>query len=99
METTHFKHNNIRLIRTMRKMTAKQLANITGYSQAYISRLESGRRRLNTQVMYKLSIALQCSVHALISLNLGYVVHNVAGAPHTQSKTLPHKVREPLVYD
>lgn len=77
MDTQTFKHNNIRLIRTVRRMSAKRLANLTGYSQAYISRLECGRRRLNTQVMYRLSHALNCSVHTLISQDLTYVVQSL----------------------
>jgi len=81
-------YNNLRLIRNVRRMTAKALATRAGYSQAYISRIECGRRRLNTQVMHKLSLALDCPVSALIDRNISRALADVQGTAPTHGQRL-----------
>lgn len=80
-------YNNLRLIRTMRRISAKTLSARTGYSQAYISRLECGHRRLNTQVMYKLSIALDCPTSALIDRDVTRALKDVQSNALTYGQT------------
>lgn len=76
-------YNNLRLIRSVRRISAKTLSARTGYSQAYISRLECGHRRLNTQVMYKLACALDCSMSALVERDVSRALKDVQGTQVT----------------
>ncbi len=48
-------------IRLSRGMTLEELAGISQLSPSYLSRLESGSRRLNSDTITRLSKALQCS--------------------------------------
>ncbi|USO00960.1 MAG: helix-turn-helix transcriptional regulator [Alphaproteobacteria bacterium] len=81
-------YNNLRLIRNVRRISAKTLANRSGYSQAYISRIECGRRRLNTQVLYKLSLALDCPVSALVDRDISRALADVKGTAPTHGQQL-----------
>ena len=51
----------IRLLRELRKLSGKDLAELVGLSQSQLSRLESGQRRVDTTLLSKLARAL--SVH------------------------------------
>jgi transcriptional regulator with XRE-family HTH domain len=52
---------NIRRFREGRGLTQEQLADISGFSQQYISSLEKGRRNPTVITLYELSLALGVS--------------------------------------
>lgn len=51
----------LRDLRLVRGYTLEELAELTGLSPSYLSRLESGSRRLNADIMQKLSGILGCN--------------------------------------
>ena len=57
--------NNIRAIRRTKKLTIIQLAEKTNYSPSYLSRLETGKKKLTPKVLKQLSSALGCSAKKL----------------------------------
>jgi transcriptional regulator with XRE-family HTH domain len=52
---------NVRRIRRMRGLTQEQFAEISGFSQQYISGLEQGRRNPTVVTVYELAVALDVS--------------------------------------
>lgn len=58
--------SKLRALRKARGFTLEQLAELTTISPSYLSRLEAGDRRLNTDLIHKLSSALQCSPSAIL---------------------------------
>lgn len=75
----------LRDIRLSRDMTLEELAEISGLSPSYLSRLESGSRRLNVDTISRLSDALKCDPGDLLSSSdqwvqrgsaLGYNIHS-----------------------
>jgi transcriptional regulator with XRE-family HTH domain len=52
---------NVRRIRQNKSLTQEQLADISGFSQQYISRLERGRRNPSIITLCELSVALGVS--------------------------------------
>jgi transcriptional regulator with XRE-family HTH domain len=52
---------NVRRLRERKGLTQEQLAEISGFSQQYISSLEQGRRNPTAITLYELSIALGVS--------------------------------------
>jgi transcriptional regulator with XRE-family HTH domain len=52
---------NVRRIRQKKGLTQEQLAEISGFSQQYISGLEQGRRNPTVVTLYELSSALGVS--------------------------------------
>jgi transcriptional regulator with XRE-family HTH domain len=52
---------NVRLARERNKLTQEQLAEISGFSQQYISGLEQGKRNPTIVTIYELSQALGVS--------------------------------------
>ncbi len=92
----------LRQLRTQRDLTLHKLAEITGLSSSYLSRLESGTRRFNVEILQKLAQALSCNVSALLPLesqdqkgpsayrNLDpYETHNINSAPRFSMPDLP----------
>jgi transcriptional regulator with XRE-family HTH domain len=57
----------LRDLRLSRDMTLEELAEVSGLSPSYLSRLESGSRRLNVDTINKLSDALRCEPSDLLS--------------------------------
>src|SRR3990167_1491006 len=57
----------LRDIRLSRDMTLEELAEVSGLSPSYLSRLESGSRRLNVDTINRLSDALRCEPSDLLS--------------------------------
>lgn len=57
----------LRDLRLSRDMTLEELAEISGLSPSYLSRLESGSRRLNVDTINRLSDALRCDPGDLLS--------------------------------
>jgi transcriptional regulator with XRE-family HTH domain len=52
---------NVKRIRQRKGLTQEQLADISGFSQQYISSLEQGRRNPTVITLYELAIALAVS--------------------------------------
>lgn len=52
---------NVRRIREKKRLTQEQLAEISGFSQQYISGLEQGRRNPTVVTLYELASALGVS--------------------------------------
>jgi transcriptional regulator with XRE-family HTH domain len=49
---------NVRQFREKKGLTQEQLADVSGFSQQYISSLEQGRRNPTVITLYELSVAL-----------------------------------------
>ncbi len=58
--------SNLKILRRSRGLTLEGLSAITGISPSYLSRLECGARRLNTDLMEKLSSVLNCTPSDLL---------------------------------
>ncbi|RWQ12523.1 helix-turn-helix transcriptional regulator [Mesorhizobium sp.] len=52
---------NVQRIRQKKRLTQEQLAEISGFSQQYISGLEKGRRNPTIVTIYELASALEVS--------------------------------------
>lgn len=52
---------NVRRLRKMRGLTQEQFAEVSGFSQQYISSLEKGTRNPTVITLYELSVALGVS--------------------------------------
>ena len=52
--------NNLKSLRKKKKLTLERLAELTRFSASYLSRLEVGKRRFNTDILHKLSQVLEC---------------------------------------
>jgi transcriptional regulator with XRE-family HTH domain len=52
---------NVRRLREKKGLTQEQFAEISGFSQQYISSLEQGRRNPTVITLYELSVALGVS--------------------------------------
>lgn len=66
------KKTNSYTLRSLRKSkgyTLADIAELTGFSPSYISRLEAGDRRFNSDVLAKLAIVLGCSEYDLLKKN------------------------------
>lgn len=63
----------LRDIRIFRNMTLEELAETSGLSPSYLSRLESGSRRLNADTINKLSTALNCNPADILSSTEGFI--------------------------
>jgi transcriptional regulator with XRE-family HTH domain len=57
---------NVRRIREQKGLTQEQFAEISGFSQQYISGLEQGRRNPTIITLYELAVALGASHGDLI---------------------------------
>lgn len=64
--------NNFKIdIKTRREnmnLSKKELSNITGIARSSIADIENGKRVLGALILYKLSIALKCSMEDLIKI-------------------------------
>ncbi|WP_342262168.1 helix-turn-helix transcriptional regulator [Alphaproteobacteria bacterium endosymbiont of Tiliacea citrago] len=54
----------LRALRKKKEYTLYDLSKLSGLSPSYISRLEAGARRLNTEIISKLALALNCKEDA-----------------------------------
>ncbi len=63
--------NPLRDLRVHKGYTLEELANATGLSPSYLSRLESGSRRLNADIIQKLASILECSPADLLPFTNG----------------------------
>lgn len=57
---------NIMRLRRTKGLTQEQLANEINCSQAFINQLETGAKDCNIEHIYKLSSALECSIHDIL---------------------------------
>ncbi len=61
------KQSNLKILRRARGLTLEALSELTGISPSYLSRLEGGARRLNTDLLEKLSSVLACQPGDLLN--------------------------------
>lgn len=57
---------NVRIARLRRKWSQERLAEATGLTQVYISRLESGKVAASLDTIEKLASGLDCEPHSLL---------------------------------
>lgn len=58
---------NLRLLRRIRGLTLEELSDKVGISVSYLSRIESGNRRVTETLLFKLSELLQCDPAEILS--------------------------------
>ncbi len=81
----------LRDIRLSRDMTLEELAEVSGLSPSYLSRLESGSRRLNVDTINRLSDALRCEPSDLLSPTDSWINKGgVAGYSLQSAQNLMH---------
>ena len=59
---------NLRLLRRIRGLTLEELSEQVGISVSYLSRIESGNRRVTEPLLFKLSELLQCDPTEILSV-------------------------------
>lgn len=69
----------LRELRINAGFTLEDLAETTQLSPSYLSRLESGSRRLNADIMHRLAIALKCNPGELLPYNSSFQAVNRDG--------------------
>ena len=82
----------LRELRLVRGFTLEELAEQTDLSPSYLSRLESGSRRLNADIMGRLATALNCHPGELLQYGENFTASNAGQAAsnqNTQSHNLP----------
>ena len=62
--------SNLKILRRARGLTLEELSELTDISPSYLSRLECGARRLNTDLLSKLSSVLGCEQADLLGTTL-----------------------------
>ena len=62
---------NVRQLRISRGMTQERLAEVSGFSQQYISDLERGRRNPTVVSLFNLAQALETTPAELVTQNSG----------------------------
>lgn len=65
--TRRNKQSSLKLLRRSRGLTLEGLSELTGISPSYLSRLEGGARRLNTDLLERLSAVLGCQPGELLN--------------------------------
>lgn len=87
---------NLRLLRRIRGLTLEELSEKVGISVSYLSRIESGNRRVTEPLLFKLSELLECDPTEILSnepperqiASLGFSSFSL------QNKQSPEKVEE-----
>lgn len=64
------KQSSLKMLRRSRGLTLEGLSELTGISPSYLSRLEGGARRLNTDLLERLSAVLGCQPGELLNSSL-----------------------------
>jgi len=64
------KQSSLKVFRRTRGLTLEGLSELTGISPSYLSRLEGGARRLNTDLLERLSAVLGCQPGELLNTSL-----------------------------
>lgn len=62
-------NNRIKALRDAKNMSAERLADLTGLSQSFLSRLESGKRKLTEEYILDISNALGCTPNELLGVS------------------------------
>lgn len=65
----------LRGLRVQRSVTQEQLADRLGYPQSYVSKYETGERRLDVIEVREICIALGSSLHDFVDLLEGELPH------------------------
>lgn len=88
----------LKILRRSKGFTLEGLAEVTGISPSYISRLECGARRLNTDLLKKLSSALECAPEDLIRGTLTSVTSQPPRTRIPRTEIRSHDTRNIPVY-
>lgn len=75
----------LRDLRIQASLTLEELAEITQMSPSYLSRLESGSRRLNADIIQRLAVALSCNPGELLPPN-NFIPKSTVAAPQVTPK-------------
>ena len=62
---------NIRTLREKKKMTLQELADLTGLTRSYLSKIERSRKAPPYSTMNRIASALEVDVHFLFKVILG----------------------------
>lgn len=84
----------LRDLRIRAGYTLEELAHITDLSPSYLSRLESGSRRLNADILQGLSLALGCNPADLLPYNNAYYTTRMEEG--TEIKSAPQNADMPI---
>ncbi len=68
----------LRQLRIQANYTLDELAQVTNLSPSYLSRLENGTRRLNEDILQRLSVALSCNPNDLLPYAVNNNVTNIS---------------------
>lgn len=79
----------LRSLRKSKGYTLADIAALTGFSPSYVSRLEAGDRRYNSDVLAKLSAVLGCSEYDLLKKNDDNTMPVVKETTYVPQKDLP----------
>lgn len=66
-------YEKLKDIRNSKNISTYELANITGISQSTISKIENGKRKLDADMLVRLSIALDIPVDSILGNDLEYI--------------------------
>ena len=83
--------NSVRGRRKAKKLTLEGLSERTGISTTYLSRLESGKRRLNNETASQIAAALGCEVFELFQITDNLDVNNSIDdnlSPHSNVRSV-----------
>ena len=81
LPTKRSKYSHLKTLRRARGFTLEILSELTGISPSYLSRLEGGARRLNTDLLERLSTVLGCQPGDLL---------NPTSAPNSTQRLFSH---------
>lgn len=79
-DVNRVKQSSLKILRRNRGLTLEALSELTGISPSYLSRLEAGARRLNTDLLERLSAVLGCQPADLLNTSPQSPVGGFLGA-------------------
>ncbi len=88
----------LRDIRLSRGMTLEELAEVSQLSPSYISRLESGGRKLNSDTISRLTQALQCSAKDLVNETNSWTKNSAFDSAQPSPSIAPTYSAPPVTY-
>lgn len=71
---------NVRLVRTLRKLSQEELADLADIDRTYVSSIERGLRNVSIQNIQRLAIALQVEAKDLVDPALRLDIEKVGSA-------------------
>lgn len=89
------KQSSLKILRRSRGLTLEGLSELTGISPSYLSRLEGGARRLNTDLLERLSAVLGCQPGELLNSSSNPRNLRVAHNARAETASADHSRIEP----